>query len=144
MSDEHAAHPGGEHAAHEEHHPHVNYWGVFIALCLLTGISWLADKLGDFGLLHKGILLTFIVLAVACAKALAVMMYFMHLKFEGKWKYVLLAPTIILAMAIPAALMPDIGSHYYDYDVPQTREPDEEPAAEGHHAAAPEKKPHAD
>jgi len=143
MSDEHAAGHAGEHAGHEAHHPHVNYWAVFAVLCVLTGVSWLADKMGDFGLLHKGVLLTFIVLAVACAKALFVMMYFMHLKFEGKWKYVLLAPTIVLAMAIPAALMPDIGSHYYDYDVPQTREPDEHAAQEGDHAASPEKKPHA-
>src|SRR6516164_630257 len=98
---------------------------IFAFLCILTGLSWLADKMGDWGLLHKGTLLTFIVLAVACAKALFVMMYFMHLKFEGKWKFVLLTPTIVLAMAIPAALMPDIGSHYYDYQVPQL-EPDEE------------------
>jgi cytochrome c oxidase subunit IV len=143
MSDEHVAHPAGEHG-HEEHHPHVNYWVIFVILCVLTGVSALADKMCDWKLLHKGVLLTFVVLAVACAKALFVMGYFMHLKFEGKWKFVLLAPTIILAMAIPAALMPDIGSHYYDYDVPQTREPDEEPAPEGDHAAAPEKKSHTD
>ena len=43
----------------------------------------------------------------------------MHLKYEGKWKFVLLAPTMILALAIVAALMPDIGSHYYDVRVPQ-------------------------
>jgi len=143
MSDEHAASTAGDHGAHEEHHPHVNYWNIFFLLCGLTAVSWLADKMGDFGLLHKGVLLTFIVLAVACAKALFVMMYFMHLKFEGKWKYVLLAPTIILAMAIPAALMPDIGSHYYDYDVPQTREPDEHAAHESDAAASHGKAPHA-
>jgi cytochrome c oxidase subunit 4 len=133
MSDQHTAAPGVEHAAHDEHHPYVNYWMIFVALCLLTGVSWLADKMGDWNLLHKGTLLTFIVLAVACAKAMFVMLYFMHLKFEGKWKFVLLAPTMVLAMAIPAALMPDIGSHYYDYEVPQL-EPDEDAAiaAEGH------------
>jgi cytochrome c oxidase subunit 4 len=85
-----------------------------------------------------------VVLAVATAKALFVMGYFMHLKFEGPWKFVLLAPTIILAMAIPAALMPDIGSHYYDYDVPQTRqagdsdETDAHGEAAGGHAATPQ------
>ncbi len=115
MSDEHSTAPAVESGAHDEHHPYVNYWMIFVILCGLTGVSWLADKMGDWNLLHKGIFLTFIVLAVACAKAMFVMLYFMHLKFEGKWKFVLLAPTIILAMAIPAALMPDIGSHYYDY-----------------------------
>ncbi|MGE5193956.1 MAG: cytochrome C oxidase subunit IV family protein [Deltaproteobacteria bacterium] len=126
MSDEHAAPAAGEPVAQEGHFPHVNYWAIFGILCVLTLVSALADELGN-----KGLVLTFVVLAVATAKALFVMGYFMHLKFEGRWKFVLLAPTIILAMAIPAALMPDIGSHYYDYDVPQTRLP-EEPAESGH------------
>jgi cytochrome c oxidase subunit 4 len=143
MSDEHAVAPAGEHSGNDVHHPHVNYWIIFGLLCILTGVSWLADKMGDWGFLHKGVLLTFIVLAVACAKALFVMMYFMHLKFEGKWKYVLLAPTIILAMAIPAALMPDIGSHYYDYDVPQMHEPDTDGGHGGNSAATHGKDPHA-
>jgi hypothetical protein len=41
--------------------------------------------------------------------------------------------------------MPDIGSHYYDYDVPQTREADE-PDAAGHSGEATgehAEKPHA-
>jgi len=131
MSDEHAGHAAGEHAAHEEHHPHVNYWMIFVALSVLTLVSWMADEVGN-----KGLVLTLVVLAVACAKALFVMGYFMHLKFEGPWKFVLLAPTIILAMAIPAALMPDIGSHYYDYDVPQLHQPDEPETEHGGHAGA--------
>ena len=121
MSDEHTTSPSVEPAAHE-HHPHVNYWLIFAALCVLTLVSWGADELGN-----KGIVLAIVVLSVATAKALFVMLYFMHLKFEGKWKFVLLAPTMVLAMAIPAALMPDIGSHYYDDEVPQL-EPDEEGA----------------
>ena len=119
MSDEHAHAPAGDHGGH---FPHVNYWVIFAFLCGLTALSWLADEMSGWGWLRRGVMLTFIVLAVACAKALFVMMYFMHLKFEGRWKFVLLAPTIILATAIPAALMPDIGSHYYDYEVPQTLE----------------------
>jgi cytochrome c oxidase subunit IV len=62
-----------------------------------------------------------LVLAVACAKALFVMTYFMHLKFEGGWKFVILAPTAILAVGLMVALAPDIGLHYYTLDVPQTR-----------------------
>ena len=139
MSDEHASHSAADHAAEEGHFPHVNYWVIFVILCVLTGVSALADKVGN-----KGLILTFVVLAVATAKALFVMGYFMHLKFEGPWKFVLLAPTIILAMAIPAALMPDIGSHYYDYDVPQTRQAEDSDEAEAHgeasggHAATPQ------
>jgi cytochrome c oxidase subunit 4 len=132
MSDQHAPAPALEHAAHEEVHPYVNYWAIFGFLCMLTIVSWLADEIGS-----KGLILTIVVLSVACAKALFVMMYFMHLKFEGKWKFVLLAPTCVLALAIPAALMPDIGSHYYDLVVPQ----DLDDAGElpmGKHGDAPE------
>jgi len=144
MSDEHAAAATGDHADRGGHFPHVNYWVIFGLLCGLTVVSWLADEMSGRGWLNKGIVLTFIVLAVACAKALFVMMYFMHLKFEGRWKFVLLAPTIILAMAIPAALMPDIGSHYYDYAVPQMRQTADSdetghgPEASGDHGAAPQ------
>jgi cytochrome c oxidase subunit 4 len=147
MSDDHSTHPAAEHAAHDEHHPHVNYWYIFYALCVLTGLSIVADVARENSTLvnltgthYAAILTCFVVLAVATAKALFVMLYFMHLKFEGKWKFVLLTPTIVLAMAIPAALMPDIGSHYYDYEVPQL-EPEEDAAlaaegAGGHGAAA--------
>ncbi|HEY2894449.1 MAG TPA: cytochrome C oxidase subunit IV family protein [Pirellulales bacterium] len=139
MSEEHTTAPAVDSGAHDEHHPHVNYWYIFYALCVLTGLSVLADVARESstftsltGTHNAAFVVCFIVLSVATAKALFVMLYFMHLKFEGKWKFVLLAPTIVLAMAIPAALMPDIGSHYYDYEVPQL-EPEEDPAlaAEG-------------
>jgi cytochrome c oxidase subunit 4 len=105
-----------DHGHQEAQHPHVNYWAIFGALCLLTVASVIADLMG--GTMGK-VVLGLVVLTVACFKAMFVMLYFMHLKFEGKWKFVLLAPTTILALAIIAALMPDIGTHYYDVRVPQ-------------------------
>jgi cytochrome c oxidase subunit IV len=134
MSDQHAPHTadphahGDSHAAHEAH-PHVNYWHIFYALCLLTLASVIADVYGHA--LGK-VVIGLVVLTVACFKAMFVMLYFMHLKYEGKWKIVLLAPTTILALAIIAALMPDIGSHYYDVRVPQV---DSAAANASHHAA---------
>ena len=130
MSDQHA--PAFEHAAHEDAHPYVNYWAIFGFLCALTLVSVVADYVG-----HKGTVLVIVVLAIACAKALFVMMYFMHLKFEGKWKFVLLAPTCVLALVIPAALMPDIGSedHYYESVVPQLQ--DDGTGTMGEHGDAP-------
>jgi cytochrome c oxidase subunit 4 len=104
---------------HEEAHSHgATYLKVFIALCVFTVISVGAD------LLHfsSHTLLVAIVLPVATAKALCVMMYFMHLKFERAWKYLLLAPTIILALALPLSLRPDIGETYYVPDVQQLRD----------------------
>ena len=120
---------------------HVNYLAVFLALCFFTGLSVLFDVVDMkdkliWGVFNGTVLLTFLVLAVAMAKALCVMAFFMHLKFEGNWKYLLLAPTIILACGLPLALLPDVGVHYYTVDVPQV-----EAAADGEHHAPAEKQP---
>jgi cytochrome c oxidase subunit 4 len=104
----------------DEHHPsHFGtYVTIFIVLCVFTALSWIADLMHLAN--HK--LLVVIVLAIATAKALCVMAVFMHLQFERAWKYLLLAPTAILAMALPFALAPDVALHYYTPDVPQMKE----------------------
>jgi cytochrome c oxidase subunit IV len=105
MSDEHNTH-------------HVNYLLIFITLCGCTLLSIIFDVVE---ISNKGVLIT-LVLGVAVAKALFVMLFFMHLKFEGNWKFVLLAPTTILAIGLPLALLPDIGVHYYTVASPQEKE----------------------
>jgi len=103
--------------AHDDHSAHhVNYLYVFFALCGFTVLSVAFDMLG--GSVPHGVVIV-LVLAVAIAKALSVMMFFMHLKFEGNWKYVLLAPTTILAIGLPLALYPDVGIAYYTPTAPQ-------------------------
>src|SRR5690349_12519385 len=106
MADSHATH---DHAGHPEHD--VKYIYVFAALCVFTLLSILADGAGKLGMPHALVMVA--VLAIATAKALSVMLYFMHLKFERNWKYVLLAPVTILAIGVPLALLPDVGFHYY-------------------------------
>lgn len=101
MSDEHSNH-------------HVNYLAIFFVLCICTALSVVFDVLK----FSKAVTIV-LVLAVACAKASCVLMFFMHLKFEGNWKFVLLAPTTILAIGLPIALFPDIGSSYYTPTAPQ-------------------------
>ena len=119
--------------AHDDHSAHhVNYLYVFAALCGFTLLSVLFD--GLTGMVSSNVIIV-LVLAVAVAKALCVMMFFMHLKFEGNWKYVLLAPTTILAIGLPLALMPDIGVAYYTPLAPQAdwrAEMDEYKAHHGH------------
>lgn len=115
---------------HSGHHSHGKvYFVVFCALCVFTLLSIVAD------LVHipSRIALVGIVLAVATCKALCVMLYFMHLKFERAWKYLLLAPTFILAFTIPFALAPDVGMHYYTVDVPQVHEYEAQQAAGAGH-----------
>ena len=108
-------------------HDHVEshgaaYVAVFIALCCFTLLSVAADIMH----MPNRVMLGAIVLAIATAKALSVMMYFMHLKFERAWKYMLLAPTFILAAGLMLALVPDVGRHYYTVDSPQIHEYEQE------------------
>ena len=115
---------------HEDHsHGHVSYIAVFCALCVFTALSVLADIVH----LPNTAVKTVIVMAVAVAKATCVMLFFMHLKFEGNWKYILLAPTTILAIGLPIALMPDVATSYYISDVPQEYDYKEFIAVHGHH-----------
>ncbi|MCA8999901.1 MAG: cytochrome C oxidase subunit IV family protein [Planctomycetaceae bacterium] len=93
----------------------VNYAMIFGALCVCTVISYALDSVPNSAILVTG------VLAIAVAKALFVMTYFMHLKFEGKWKFIILMPTAILAVGLMFALAPDMAMHYYTSDVPQVR-----------------------
>lgn len=139
MADSH-----GDHGTHDDHghsSHDVKYIYIFYALCVFTLLSILADGAGKIGLPHGLIIVA--VLAIASAKALSVMLYFMHLKFERNWKYVLLAPVTILAIGVPLALLPDVGFHYYVEDIPQVDNYSEyerrvaEHTAEGHGA-----KPH--
>lgn len=48
-------------------------------------------------------------MAMAIFKASLVGLYFMHLKFEGKWVYGMLIPAGILAIILTTALIPDVA-----------------------------------
>ncbi len=118
MSHEAAAHDSHGHDDHGSH-PHVNYFAIFIALCVCTLLSIVFDLFKSPSL--KWVIIS-LVMAVACAKAMFVLRYFMHLKFEGNWKFIVLLPTTILAIGLIFALAPDVALHYYQPDVPQNRE----------------------
>lgn len=91
-----------------EHTSHVAvYLRVFLALLALTVgeyfyAKWFADA--NFAVLVGGLLL------MAGVKAGLVGMYFMHLIFEGRWKYLMLIPTAFLAAIAVLALVPDVGT----------------------------------
>ena len=63
----------------------------------LPGISFITLVLG--------------LMAMAIFKASLVGLYFMHLKFEGKWVYGMLIPAGILAIILTTALIPDVALH---------------------------------
>ena len=114
------------HGDHEHHD--VKYVYVFVALCIFTALAVLTDSLKGIPYPVKVVL----VMSISTAKALSVMLFFMHLKFEGKWKYILLGPTIVLSIGLPFALWPDIGVRYYISAVPQDDDYDQ---AMAHHAS---------
>ncbi|MFO1021462.1 MAG: cytochrome C oxidase subunit IV family protein [Planctomycetales bacterium] len=110
----------------------VNYTGIFILLCVCTALSVAADLTKN----SLGVrIMIGLVMGIALVKASFVLLYFMHIKFEGAWKYVLLAPTMVLALTIPLALSPDVGFHYYLMQVPQTLTPLPKHDGAGHGAA---------
>ena len=110
-----SAHPEShDHAAHDadEHH-HApggvgKYVMVFIALCLLTAISFAVGN--SQSLRHNSPhAMWAMMMAVSCAKAMLVILFFMHILWEANWKYVLTIPASMMSMFLLLMLIPDIG-----------------------------------
>lgn len=80
------------------------YYKVFFGLLVFTVSTFFLAE----GLENKFASIVSVLL-IATVKASLVALFFMHLKFEGKWKYLLLVPTCILAIVLVVALLPDIA-----------------------------------
>lgn len=80
------------------------YYKVFFGLLVFTVVTFLVAE--NF---QNKTAKIFAAMTIASVKASLVAMYFMHLKFEGRWKWVLLAPTVVLAIVMICALLPDIA-----------------------------------
>ena len=48
-------------------------------------------------------------LSVSIAKAMLVILFFMHLWWERAWKYVMTVPALIMGVLLVILLVPDIG-----------------------------------
>ena len=101
-------------AASEHHDDHEAHGGVgiyilvFVALCVLTTMSFLTYF--DFWREHVPVQVSrSFMMAVSCTKAMLVIMFFMHLKWEANWKWVLTVPASIMSAILICALVPDIG-----------------------------------
>lgn len=94
----------GNHAGHSEEHPHPNYLAVAAILLVLTISSFFISEQ-----LESKVASVLLVMCLASIKATIVAMFFMHAKFEGKWLYAMLIPTVILAAVVVCALLPDVG-----------------------------------
>ena len=109
----HDSHSGSSaaHGGHEEHGDHGGlgkYFAVFVALCVLTLASF--TTYFDFWREHMPPQVGWaFMMAVACTKAMLVILFFMHLKYEADWKYVLTIPAAMMAIFLAIMLIPDIG-----------------------------------
>lgn len=105
----HDQHGGHEHGAHD-HGGMAKYVYVFFALCFLTTLSFLTyseywpKSLGS----HE--VKRLFMMAVSCTKAMLVILFFMHVKYEANWKYVLTIPASMMSIFLMLALVPDIGA----------------------------------
>lgn len=96
---------------HEDHEDHGGvgvYVAVFFGLCILTLFSFLTYF--DFWRerVPMEVSRTFM-MAVSCTKAMLVIMFFMHLKWEANWKWVLTVPASFMSALLILALVPDVG-----------------------------------
>ena len=139
MSDQSTEVHADEHA--DEHHGSLgSYMAVFVALCLLTGASFFTYTDVWRNSIPREIGWTFM-MAVSCCKALLVIMFFMHLKYEANWKWVLTIPAGLMSIFLVMMLIPDIGMRMdnglYGYSSERRRDSatpvvSEESAASGH------------
>jgi cytochrome c oxidase subunit 4 len=101
-------------ATHEQHTDHEHHGGsgiyiaVFFALCVLTTLSFITYS--DLWREHVPVEISrAFMMAVSCTKAMLVIMFFMHLKWEANWKWVLTVPASLMSFLLIVALVPDVG-----------------------------------
>lgn len=95
--------------------PVKTYIGIFVTLLCLTALTTGA-AFKDFGQLHTGIRLldmiplnTMVALAIAVAKALLVILFFMHVKYSsGLTKIVIVAGFFFLAILVSLTLADEL------------------------------------
>lgn len=100
--DDALAHGGDDHG----HGGMAKYWYVFIALCVLTGMSF--ATFSPAWPFDKHITWAFM-MAVSCTKAMLVILFFMHVLYEANWKYVLTIPAGMMSIFLILMLVPDVG-----------------------------------
>ncbi len=104
-----------EHAhddAHESHGGIAQYIYVFFALCVLTGASFFTYS-SAWPFHDEPKIGWAFMMAVSCTKAMLVILFFMHVKYEANWKYVLTIPAAFMSIFLMLALVPDVGLRGY-------------------------------
>ena len=129
--------PGGGHGhgehGHGAHGGIGKYLAVFVALCVFTAISF---AIANSPIMDNPAIGWFGMMAVSCCKALLVVLFFMHLKWEANWKYVLTVPASVMSVFLVLMLVPDIGlrtRHYSEERWRNAAVPHDSDSAHGTH-----------
>lgn len=98
------------HAEPHTHHvmPLSIYWGVFIALVIGTVVTYLT-AIKDFGVWN-----TPIALLIAVTKALLVILFFMHVKYQSKLMWLFVAAGFIWFVIMILFSMMDFATRGWD------------------------------
>ena len=98
--------PGLEHEvwvpAEPDYHGHANYLRVYIALLVLFAITVFAS------LIHNPMIVFIVVFSISIIKGSMVLLYFMHLKWEPKLIWILLALALMTLAFLIIGLYPDV------------------------------------
>ena len=88
---------------------HAPYMKVFWSLLVLTVLEYAYARFLEGRLSFASLVGGLMVLAIT--KAFLVGWFFMHLKFEGRWIYMMLVPVCLLAVIVVTGLAPDMAFH---------------------------------
>ena len=113
MADHAHTHPHDEAQTHG-HGGVGKYIMVFLALCALTAISFAVGNSQSLRENSPGTMWA-MMMAVSCAKAMLVILFFMHILWEANWKYVLTVPASLMSVFLMLMLIPDIGRRTDNY-----------------------------
>jgi cytochrome c oxidase subunit 4 len=140
------AHPD-DHAHGDHAHGGVGkYIAVFLALCALTAVSVFVGS-NQYLRIHAPAAMWAMMMAVSCAKASLVILFFMHILWEANWKYVLTVPASMMSIFLVLMLVPDIGRRTLNYSAERwyhAAQPSSVPADAVENAADPEHAAHGD
>ena len=88
------------------------FLGVFAALGALTAISF---AVANSPIMENPRLGWAIMMLISVSKAMLVVLFFMHLRWETHWKYVLTIPAAIMSLVLVLILVPDVVGRTESY-----------------------------
>lgn len=93
----------------DDHGGNAKFFVIFLALCFLTAMSFFTYSSYWPRALDTDSIKWSFMMAVSCTKAMLVILYFMHLRWEANWKWALTVPASLMSLFLVLMLVPDVG-----------------------------------